>query len=164
MQTHLYRRAATDYWRRLVPTTYHPILGSRDLRASLRTNLPETARSRARRMDAALDLALRELEKVMRAGQVLSEAQKSAIVREIRRTIIEHAEDQRLAAGIRVPEEIEAAVAKALRLPKSVRDLIARNDFDRGGLKLDPMLARDGISLDKQGPEYHRGPGAGNLL
>ena len=61
MQSHLYRRDATYYWRRLVPKNYHQILGARDLGASLRTNIPEAARSRASQMDAAFDLALGEL-------------------------------------------------------------------------------------------------------
>jgi hypothetical protein len=99
MQTHLYRRGAIYYWRRLVPIAFQPILGSRDLRASLQTNLPETARSRARQMDAAFDLALEELEQIVRAGQVLPDAVKSRFVRELRQEIIDKADGRRLMAG-----------------------------------------------------------------
>jgi hypothetical protein len=156
MQTHLYRRGATYYWRRLVPTALQPILGDRDLRASLRTNLPETARSRARQMDAAFDLALKELEQVVRAGQLVPEAVKSRLVRELRQEIIEKAEDARLTAGFRTPEEIEAAVAKALRLQNAVRGLLSSNDLARGQIEADRLLAREGVQLDRTSPEFRR--------
>src|SRR5690349_16197188 len=132
MQSHLHRRGAAYYWRRLVPKAYRQILGARDLRASLRTNVPETARSRAIQMDAAFDLALKELEQIVRSGQVVSEAVKSRLVRELRQEIIEKAEEHRLMAGIRTPEDIEVAVAKALKLRDTLRNLLARNDLSRG--------------------------------
>ena len=156
MQTHLYRRGATYYWRRLVPTALQPVLGARDLGASLRTNIPDTARSRARQMDAAFDLALEEVERVVRSGQVLSDAVKSRFVRELRQEMIEKADDHRLMGDIRSPEQIEAAVAKALRLQKIAPELISRNDVQRGMAQADLLLAREGIQLDKSGIEYRR--------
>jgi hypothetical protein len=156
MQTHLYRRGATYYWRRLVPTAFQAILGARDLRASLRTNIPETARSRASQMDAAFDLALGELEQIVRSGQVLSDAVKSRLVRELRQAIIDQAEDHRLTAGIRSPAEVEAAVAKALMQQKNIRQLLATTDLARGKVEADQLLAREGLQLDGTSPEYRR--------
>jgi integrase len=156
MQTHLYRRGAIYYWRRLVPTAFQPILGARDLRASLRTNLPETARSRASRMDAAFDLALEELEQIVRSGQVLPEAVKSRLVRELRQEIIGRADGRRLMAGVRSPQEVDAAVAKALKAQIAVQGLLARNDLARGKAEADRLLTRDGVRLDTSGLEYHQ--------
>jgi hypothetical protein len=156
MQTHLYRRGATYYWRRLVPTALQPILGARDLRASLRTNIPETARSRARQMDAAFDLALEGMEQIVRSGQVLSEATKNFLVRDLRQEIIGRADDRRLMAGIRSPADMEAAVAKALRAQTAVRELIKRNDLERGKIEADRLLAREGIQLDRSSLEFHQ--------
>jgi Domain of unknown function (DUF6538) len=156
MQTHLYRRGAIYYWRRLVPTAFQPILGARDLRASLQTNIPETARSLARQIDAAFDLALEELEQIVRSGQVLSDAVKSRFVRELRQEIIETADANRLMGGRRTSDKIEAAVAIALNRQMTTESLIKTNDLEQGKIHADRLLAAEGVRLDTNGLEYHQ--------
>jgi hypothetical protein len=156
MQTHLYRRGAIYYWRRLVPTALQPVLGVRDLRAALRTNIPETARSRASQLDAAFDLAVEAVKRIVRSGQVVPDTVKNGFVRELFREIIEGAHVNRAMGGDRTPGAIEAAIAKAPRLQKTVISLIKANDLERGKVQADRFLVREHIQLDKNSLEYHQ--------
>jgi hypothetical protein len=82
-QTNLYRRHATYYWGRAIPITAQPILGPRDLRLSLRSNIPAEARKRTRRINAAFDLLLQELEQIVADDGTILPETAQAIVRQV---------------------------------------------------------------------------------
>lgn len=155
-QTHLYRRGATYYWRRLIPVRFIPVFGARDLRLSLRTNIPAIARHRIPRLDAAFDALLTELGWIVANGQVITQETAQSITREVLLRVIQEADDRRLQAGRRGPTDIAAAVAAALEAQRGVQTALACNDLDQATGFIDPILARDGAILAKDNIEYLR--------
>lgn len=58
---HLVKRGQAFYFRRAVPERLTKVVGSREVKASLRTSNPVTAKIRARVLSTALDISFRVL-------------------------------------------------------------------------------------------------------
>lgn len=138
LDTHLYRRGATYYWRRALPASACRLIsksGGVDLRISLRTQLLAVARQRARRVSAASDVVLSSLSEIMHAGQ--SAASTLSFVRGALAAVVdqclEEAEFARATMGMRGPEQIAARVRHELQRAEGLERALAVNDLAEAG-------------------------------
>lgn len=138
---HLYRRGSVYWWRRILPAcgavfgddgapenSSKKIVG-REIRLSLRTNMPGLARQRGRRLSVVVDAVLRLLGEVMQAGTIDTSALR-ALLQPILLGELERAEVARALGGERGPEEIARRVQAELDAVATIEDAVRSNRLD----------------------------------
>ena len=138
---HLYRRGSVYWWRRILPAcgaavgdvgapenSSKKIVG-REIRLSLRTNMPGLARQRGRRLSVVVDAVLALLGEVMQAGTIDTSALR-ALLQPILLGELERAEVARALGGERGPEEIARRVQAELDAVATIEDAVRHNRLD----------------------------------
>lgn len=138
---HLYRRGSVYWWRRILPVcgaavgdvgapenSSRKIVG-REIRLSLRTNMPGLARQRGRRLSVVVDAVLALLGEVMQAGTIDTSALR-ALLQPILLGELERAEVARALGGERGPEEIARRVQAELDAVATIEDAVRHNRLD----------------------------------
>jgi len=106
----VFRRNNVFWWRRRFPQELRRVVARRDLRVSLRTHLPDTARSRAVRLRAATDAVFEGVLAAMAAGRELDEAEIDALVRDAVERELAAAERERELGPPRDADGVAASV------------------------------------------------------
>jgi hypothetical protein len=154
LDTHLYRRGATYYWRRALPACPRfSKTGSVDLRISLRTHVLALARQRARRLSVALDAVLNLLSDVMQAG-LIDTNKLRALLNPILAGELERAEVARALSGERGPDEIARRAEAELAAARSIENEIRHNRLDLARDVLARSVAA-GLPIPKPGTDEH---------
>lgn len=137
---HLYRRGSVYWWRRILPACGAAVgddsapensskkIG-REIRLSLRTNMPGLARQRGRRLSVVVDAVLALLGEVMQAGTIDTRALR-ALLQPILLGELERAEVARALGGERGPEEIARRVQAELGAVAAIEDAVRHNRLD----------------------------------
>lgn len=137
---HLYRRGSVYWWRRILPVCGAAVgddsapensskkIG-REIRLSLRTNMPGLARQRGRRLSVVVDAVLALLGEVMQAGTIDTRALR-ALLQPILLGELERAEVARALGGERGPEEIARRVQAELDAVATIEDAVRHNRLD----------------------------------
>lgn len=137
---HLYRRGSVYWWRRILPACGAAVgddsapensskkIG-REIRLSLRTNMPGLARQRGRRLSVVVDAVLALLGEVMQAGTIDTRALR-ALLQPILLGELERAEVARALGGERGPEEIARRVQAELDAVATIEDAVRHNRLD----------------------------------
>jgi len=138
---HLYRRGSVYWWRRILPACGAAIgddgtpensskkIVGREIRLSLRTNMPALARQRGRRLSVVVDAVLALLGEVMQAGTIDTSALR-ALLQPILLGELERAEVARALGGERGPEEIARRVQAELDAVATIEDAVRHNRLD----------------------------------
>lgn len=138
---HLYRRGSVYWWRRILPAcgaavgddgapeNFSKKIAGREIRLSLRTNMPGLARRRGRRLSVVVDAVLRLLGEVMQAGTIDTSALR-ALLQPILLGELERAEVARALGGERGPEEIARRVQAELDAVATIEDAVRHNRLD----------------------------------
>ncbi|WP_158044863.1 DUF6538 domain-containing protein [Skermanella pratensis] len=154
LDTHLYRRGATYYWRRTLPACPRfSKAGGADLRISLRTQVLAPARQRARRLGVATDAVLDLLSDAMQAGLVDTERLR-ALLAPILRAELERAEVARALGGERGPDEVARRVEAEHAAVSGIQDAIRHNRLDLARDVL-ARAAADGLDIPETGTDEH---------
>lgn len=138
---HLYRRGSVYWWRRVLPACGAAVGGGgtpkncakkiagREMRLSLRTQIPGLARQRGRRLSVVADAVLRLLGEVMQAGTIDTSALR-ALLKPIVLGELDRAEVARALGGERGPEEIARRVQAELDAVATIEDAVRHNRLD----------------------------------
>lgn len=138
---HLYRRGSVYWWRRVLPAcgaavgdggtpkNFSKKIPGREIRLSLRTNMPGLARQRGRRLSVVVDAVLALLGEVMQAGTIDTSALR-ALLQPILLGELERAEVARALGGERGPEEIARRVQAELDAVATIEDAVRHNRLD----------------------------------
>ncbi|MDW7557762.1 MULTISPECIES: hypothetical protein [Azospirillum] len=138
---HLYRRGSVYWWRRILPACGAAVgddrapensskkFVGREIRLSLRTNMPGLARQRGRRLSVVVDAVLALLGEVMQAGTIDTSALR-ALLQPILLGELERAEVARALGGERGPEEIARRVQAELDAVATIEDAVRHNRLD----------------------------------
>jgi len=150
---HLYRRGSVYWWRRVLPAcgaavgdggapkNFSKKIAGREIRLSLRTNMPGLARQRGRRLSVVVDAVLALLGEVMQAGTIDTSALR-ALLQPILLGALERAEVARAPSGKRGSEEIARRIQAKL-------DTVGQPGLRNGG------SARHGCRTDGSNANKH---------
>lgn len=110
MAQNLFRRGATYWWRRRVPTILAKKLRWQETRLSLRTHVRFDAVNRAARVRLVTDMAFAQMEAALMQGVALTRERMEALLRDLVAHELDLAEQARALAPPRSEAELEAAV------------------------------------------------------
>lgn len=129
---HLYRRGAIYWWRRILPDLARTGEKNhrREIRLSLRTNMPALARLRGRRLGVVSDAVLGLLSDAMLSGTTIDTHALRCLVSDILDLVLDRAEVARALGGERGPEERAARAQAEIDAAEALREALAANRLD----------------------------------
>ena len=153
---HLYRRGSVYWWRRILPD-----LGRtgeknhrREIRLSLRTNMPALARLRGRRLSVVSDAVLRFLSDAMLSGTTIDTHALRCLVSDILDLELDRAEVARALSGERSPEEQATRAQAEIDAAEALCVALAANRLDAVRDVLDQAIGH-GLEIPVAGTAEH---------
>ncbi|MBW7851700.1 MAG: site-specific integrase [Rhodospirillales bacterium] len=154
LPAYVYRRGTRYWFRRTVPAPLLFVFFRAELRCSLRTNMPAEASGRARRLAVVLDAVFAIVGEAMQAGTTLSRDTLDVLVRELMSHELERAERARACAGPRSDSAAAAAAAAERAQAEALTAALRRNDLAPIAAPLAGALARLGIAVAADSPDW----------
>jgi type IV secretory pathway VirJ component len=143
LATHIYRRGARYWWRRALPRGLTGTKHSVEIRLTLRTHVPVTARWRGRLLDAVLDQTLAQIEDMRDKTGTLPRALIEKLVRDALLAALDEAEAARAQSPVRGGADVAAAAARQAERARLAEALKA-NDLAPVADQIDALCAAVG--------------------
>jgi hypothetical protein len=152
--THVYRRNAVYWWRRQIPSRLARHFARPEIKVSLRTHILPDASERAARLRVLTDAVFAELDRAMREGVQLPEAEIRAIVNELVRNELAMAERARALGPARTAAEADAAAARERQRAEALRKGLRLRRLEDVRPSLDSALERAGRQVEAGSEAY----------